>query len=883
MRTAEIRSRFLDYFAKQGHQIVESSSLVPGNDPTLLFTNAGMVQFKDVFLGKEHRPYKRAATSQKCVRAGGKHNDLENVGFTARHHTFFEMLGNFSFGDYFKKEAIHYAWDFVLNVLKLPRERLYVTVFETDDEAAEIWHKQEGVEKHRIFRMGAKDNFWSMGDTGPCGPCSELFIDRGTKYGCGKPTCNVGCDCDRFMEFWNLVFMQYDRNAAGDLTPLPKPSVDTGAGLERIASIIQEVETNYDTDIFDVIIGKTASLATKKYEPKSTLAASFRVVADHARAATFLIADGVMPSNEGRGYVLRRIMRRAIRHGKKLGFNQAFFHKTCGFVIDQMHEAYPDLRDKRAFVDRVVLSEEEQFLRTLETGLSLLEGATASMKPGQALSGDVAFKLYDTYGFPIDLTRVICEEHKFTVDEPGFEKAMDQQRSQSRKNWKGSGEHATSAIYHEIADKLRDEGVTQKFTGYEQLAGSGKVLAVIDPKDSQGILELVLDVTPFYAESGGQTGDHGTLIGKSFTGTVVDVTKPVPTMSVLKVKTMQGAVKSGDILDQKVDVRRRRLTARNHTATHLLHWALRKVLGDHVKQAGSLVNDEALRFDFAHFEAIPRDTLLKLEDLINEQIWADAGVTKKEMNKDAAVAAGAIAMFGEKYGDVVRVVSVGDVSVELCGGTHVSNAGDIHLFKIGSEQGIAAGVRRIVAYTSEGAFNYLREREAESRYVREKFKAASLEEIEQKLDKVAATEKDLRKQIERMSAAAAGNEVDDMLKTAITFGSTAVIAWECAADEQGVKRLREIADQIRMKATNSVLVVGMKGKDDGKVHLLAAVGKDAPKSVSAAEIIKGLSPMIDGRGGGKPDMAQAGGTKPEGLAAALAAAPKLVSQQIGQN
>ena len=839
-----------------------------------------MVQFKDVFLGKETRPYSRATTTQKCLRAGGKHNDLENVGFTARHHTLFEMLGNFSFGDYFKKEAIHFAWDFVLNELKFPKDRLYVTVFETDDEAAEIWHKQEGVEKNRIFRLGAKDNFWSMGDTGPCGPCSELFFDRGEKYGCGKPTCNVGCDCDRYMEFWNLVFMQFDRDATGKLTPLPKPSVDTGAGLERIASITQEVASNYDTDLFENIINKTAQLAGLKYDPANDLAASFRVVADHARAATFLITDGIMPGNEGRGYVLRRIMRRAIRHGKKLGFNEAFFYKTCGFVIDEMKQAFPELRDKKAFIDRVVIAEEEQFLRTLETGLSLLEGATSKMKPGESLAGDVAFKLYDTYGFPIDLTRVICEEHKFNVDEAGFEKSMEQQRAQSRKNWKGSGEQATSAVYHEIADKMRIDGVAQKFIGYDHLSGSGKVLAVINSAES-GFVEIVVDSTPFYAESGGQAGDHGTIQAKSFAGKVVDVTKPLPALSVLKIQVQQGILKVGDVVDQRVDNKVRSLTARNHTATHLLHWALRKVLGDHVKQAGSLVNQESLRFDFAHFESVPRETLSRIEDLINDQIWASAAVAKNEMGKEAAVAAGAIAMFGEKYGDVVRVVSVGDVSVELCGGTHVDNAGDIHLFKIASEQGIAAGVRRIVAYTSAGAFAYLREREAESRYVRERFKAASLEEIEEKLEKVAATEKDLRKQIEKLNSASAGNEVEEMLKAATLIGTTPVIAWECSADEQGVKKLREIADQVRAKASNAVLVVGVKGQGDGKVHLLAAVGKDAPKNVNAANIIKDLSTFIEGRGGGKPDMAQAGGTKPEGLADALAAVPRVVALQLG--
>lgn len=897
MKAAEIRSKFLKYFEKNGHTVVASSSLVPQNDPTLLFTNAGMVQFKDVFLGKDRRSYKRATTSQKCVRAGGKHNDLENVGFTARHHTFFEMLGNFSFGDYFKKDAIRFAWEFVTKELKLPKEKIYVTVFEKDDEAAEIWEKQENVPKDRIYRFGEKDNFWAMGETGPCGPCSELYIDRGEKYGCGKTTCKLGCDCDRYMEFWNLVFMQFDRSADGTLTPLPKPSVDTGAGLERIASILQNVDTNYDTDLFQVIIGKTADLVGKPYKKDSPLAVSFRVVADHARAATFLIGDGVLPSNEGRGYVLRRIIRRAIRHGQKLGFSGPTFYKVCGFVIDQMKDAFPDLVEKRDFIARASLAEEEQFLKTLERGLKLLDEEVSKLGKAKIIPGEVAFTLYDTYGFPVDLTRVIGQEKGFTVDEAGFEKSMERQRSESRKHWKGSGDESIDAIFLKLADELRGKGKLPEFTGYENTTGEASCVALLVrnatgwiPAESASkesvtaetpYIQAVFSKTPFYGESGGQTGDKGKISGSGFEGEVLDVQKPAGDLIVAHVRPLKGTLKVGAQYQQHVDPELRSLTARNHTATHLLHWALREVLGKHVKQAGSLVTPELLRFDFTHFQAMTPDELRKVEEMINAKIWESQAVQKREMAKDAAVAAGAIAFFGEKYGDRVRVVSVGDFSTELCGGTHVDRSGDIHLFKIGNESGIAAGVRRIIAYTSKGAFKYLSERDDEVKKVRDRLRASSTEEIFFKLDKMGTTEKELRKEIEKLQSKSAGNELETALGSAKKFGSVTVVSAVCQPNALGIKYLREFVEQVRKKLPESVAVLGMIDPDGSKASLLTAVSSSLQSKISAADVLKEMLPFIDGRGGGKADMAQAGGTQVSGVPAALEAGVAWIGKKLG--
>jgi len=901
MNTAQIRSAFLNFFARNGHTIVESSSLVPQNDPTLLFTNAGMNQFKDVFLGKDPRPYTRAATSQKCVRAGGKHNDLENVGFTARHHTFFEMLGNFSFGDYFKKEAIHFAWEFVTQELKLPKDKLYVTVFETDDEAADIWHKQEGVPRDRIYRFGEKDNFWSMGDTGPCGPCSEIFIDRGEQHGCRKPTCAMGCDCDRYMEFWNLVFMQFDRDASGKMTPLPKPSVDTGAGLERLASILQEVNTNYDTDGFRHIIQETAKLAGKQYTPGDESAFSFRVVADHSRATAFLIGDGVMPSNEGRGYVLRRIIRRAIRYGKKLGFTGPFLHKSVGFVIEQMKDAYPDLVEKRTFIEKATLAEEEQFFRTLEKGLALLDEETAKVASTKQLPGDIAFKLYDTFGFPLDLTRVICTEKGYSIDETGFEKAMDRQRAESRKNWKGSGQETLDAIYLKLAGRLRDAGQLPRFVGYDGLhVEESKCLAILasdasgirevteftapslaataDSTEKSVIIEAIFAETPFYGESGGQMGDRGRVrsLKGNFEAEVIDVQRPVPELVVAHLRPIKGTLKVNDTYTQETDAELRALTARNHTATHLLHWALREVLGKHVKQAGSLVAADLLRFDFSHFQGMTPDELRKVEDLINEKIWRAESVRKQEMGKDEAVAAGAIAFFGEKYGEKVRVVSVGDYSTELCGGTHVDNSAEINLFKIQSEQGIAAGVRRITAVTSKTAFEWLRERNDIIEDLRSSLKTNAAIDLPATIERMQATEKSLRKQIEGFLAKNAAGLVDELLSAAPAKGDTRIVCAITPPDAQGMKALRDLAERLKQKAVNSVIVLGMREPESEKASLVVAVGQAAPKTYQANALVQKLAPLIDGKGGGKPDFAQAGGTKPAGLEGMLAEARKLL-------
>lgn len=903
MKTAEIRERFLKYFERQGHQVVESSSLVPSNDPTLLFTTAGMVQFKDVFLAKEKRPYTRATTAQKCVRAGGKHNDLENVGFTARHHTFFEMLGNFSFGDYFKKEAIHYAWEFITTELQMPKDKLYVTVFETDDEAAEIWHKQEGVAKDRIYRLGEKDNFWAMGDTGPCGPCTEIYFDRGPKYGQDDFLKSQEANEDRFMEFWNLVFMQYNRDAKGVMNPLPKPSVDTGAGLERIASILQQVDTNYDTDVFRQIIAAVEELSGVEYTKNNELAASFRVIADHARAAAFLVSDGVLPSNEGRGYVLRRILRRAIRHGKKLGFEKPFMHKAAGFVIDQMRDVYPNLQTQRAFIERAILAEEEQFFKTLDKGLSFTMDVINRVAPagskGWIFPGEDAFKLHDTFGFPLDLTRVIAEEKGGKVDEKGFETAMAKQRAESRKSWKGSGAEALDAIYLQLANELKNQKKLPEFVGFDSLTAEGEVLAILQQADQKiervkevtaaslvtttdsadsAIIEVVFSKTPFYGESGGQVGDKGRVIGigNDLEAEVIDVQKPVPDLIVAHLRVKRGTLKVGEKVKQETDRELRDLTARNHTATHLLHWALRKHLGEHVKQAGSIVTPDLLRFDFSHFESLKADDLRVIENLINEKIWRNDGVKKAVMSKDAAIAGGAIAMFGEKYGDTVRVVSVGDFSTELCGGCHVDRSSDIHLFKIGTESSIAAGVRRIIAYTSKGAYEYLRSRNDLLAGLKETLKAQTIEEIPSKIERMNEAERALRKQLEQILAKAAEGEAATLLSGAKTIGGLRFVHGLVEADSQGAKKLRDLAEALKNKAADGVIVLGMK--DGDKASLIVAIGKDAQKKWNANDLLKSLSPLIEGRGGGKPDLAQAGGTKPGALGEVLKTAEALLAK-----
>ncbi len=897
MKASEIRTAFLKYFEKNGHTVVESSSLIPQNDPTLLFTNAGMVQFKDVFTGREKRPYSRATTAQKCVRAGGKHNDLENVGFTARHHTFFEMLGNFSFGDYFKKDAIRFAWEFITKELKIPKDRLYVTVHTTDDEAADLWHKQESVPRDRISRFD-EDNFWAMGDTGPCGPCTEIFVDRGKQHGCGKPDCKVGCNCDRFMEIWNLVFMQFERSADGKTKPLPKPSVDTGAGLERLASTLQNVNSNYEIDLFRDLMKRAADIARKPLtiDPSNPDTVALRVIADHSRATAFLMGDGVLPSNEGRGYVLRRIMRRAIRYGKKLGLNDPFLFETASFVVDQMKTAYPDLESKRVLITRAVKAEEEQFFRTLERGLELLDTETKSLSKGKALSGGVAFKLYDTYGFPLDLTRVILTERGLSLDEKGFEQAMEKQRDDSRKSWKGSGDQAVDPVFSEVANALKTKNKLPEFTGYEKLeeespvtalvARKGDALVSVDRFEFSSTNKTVFasfEKTPFYGEGGGQMGDRGEVRGPGGTFRVVDCTKPLPELTFAVLEGTTGSIAVGQKVHEISDKKLRAATARNHTATHLLHWALRSTLGDHVKQAGSLVNSDLLRFDFSHFQPLTTDELTTIENKINERIWSADPVSKAVMAKDEAVKKGAIAFFGEKYGDQVRVIQVGSVSTELCGGTHVSNAEEIHCFKIVSESGIAAGVRRIIAYTSEGAFRYLRDQEATVRDLRTRVKASSNDEIAAKIDKMRATEKELTSRLEKLESKNIAGDLGSLIERAEDVRGTLILVEKRPADAgggEGMKNLRELSEQLRNKEPRLVSVLGMEDTAEGKALIVIARGAKVPGAVTANGIIQKVSPLIDGRGGGKPELAQAGGGKLAGLDSALSAARKAIEELL---
>ncbi len=867
----EIRARFLRYFSDRGHTVVPSSGIIPKNDPTLMFANAGMNQFKDCFLGLEKRDYTRACSSQKCVRAGGKHNDLENVGRTARHHTFFEMLGNFSFGDYFKKEAISYAWEFLTEDLKLDKRRLYVSVYTDDNEAADIWHLQEGVPRDRIFRFGEKDNFWSMGDTGPCGPCSEIFYDQGPEVGCGKPGCTVGCDCDRYMEIWNNVFMQFDRSSDGTMTPLPKPSVDTGMGLERISAVMQGVTSNYDTDLIQGIIRHVERLSGKRYRDNVKDDVSMRVIADHARAVTFLICDGALPSNEGRGYVLRRIMRRAARHAKMLGFAEPMLYHAVDAVRDMMGEAYPELLEREPYIKKVILAEEQRFAETLDRGLAILNDEVATLRAAgkTVIPGDVLFRLYDTYGFPIDLTSDIVESEGFTIDEAGFEACMERQREQAREHWKGSGEEGIAQIYKE----LHNRGVRSAFAGYDELTVYAPILAVV--KDGVEVesaaagdkVALITETTPFYGESGGQKGDCGTIsTGKAHLD-VFDSTRPYPDLIVHHAVVREGELLKGDAADLKVDISSRSATARNHTATHLLQTALRKVLGDHVKQAGSLVAPDRLRFDFSHFSAMTPEEIRRVEELVNGFIMGNDPVTTVQMKINEAMEAGATALFDEKYGDKVRVVRVGDISMELCGGTHVHAAGNIGLFKIISEAGIAAGVRRIEAATGTGALGFVRQLEDEQRAMAAMLKAEGSNPLD-RLEKVLARQRDMQREIEslqgKLNAVASG----DLLSQAIEVNGVKLLAVQVQVED--VKSLRDLSDTLKDHIGEGVIVLG--AAIDGKANLLVAVTKGLCAKFKAGDIIKKLAPIIGGSGGGKPELAQAGGSQPEKLNEALAAA-----------
>ncbi|HET7824590.1 MAG TPA: alanine--tRNA ligase [Anaeromyxobacter sp.] len=885
---AEIREGFLRFFEERGHRRVASSSLVPQNDPTLLFTNAGMVQFKDVFTGREKRDYARATTAQKCVRAGGKHNDLENVGFTARHHTFFEMLGNFSFGDYFKKDAIAWAWEFVTSPawLGLPKDRLAATVFDGegglpwDEEAFELW-KTQGVPADRIHKLGAKDNFWAMGDTGPCGPCSEIHFFQGNDIPCaeekaGRECLGVACDCDRWLEIWNLVFMQFERGQDGNLTPLPKPSIDTGAGLERMASVAQGRRSNYDTDLFQHIIRAIEKIAGKKYGANGDDDVSMRVIADHARATTFLVGDGVLPSNEGRGYVLRRIMRRAIRHGKRLGLEKLFLADVCSAVIEEMGAAYPETRENRAFITKVAAQEEESFRHTLDKGLAILEEEMARLARAKekTVPGKVAFQLYDTFGFPMDLTRVIAGERGLAVDEAGFDRHMAEQRARSE--WKGSGEQAVTDLHKQIATELGET----RFLGYETTRAKAEVKALLAngarvAKAKQGDrVELVTDATPFYGESGGQVGDVGAAAGPKGKVEVRDTQRPVEGLVVHVGVVESGEIAVGDAVELAVDDRRRDLIRANHSATHLLHFALRERLGEHVKQAGSVVAPDYLRFDFAHFQPLAEEDLEAVERRVNDLVRENAETDTAVLHLKDARQTGAMMIFGEKYGDVVRVVRMGP-SKELCGGTHVRRTGDISFFKIASEESIAAGVRRIVAYTGPKAVE-LSQREAHELRRAAGLLRAGAFEVAQKVEAAQRRVKDLERALEEASSRIAAAQSGDLAAKAKDVGGGVKVL---AARVQGDgKSLRELADKLRDRIGKGVVALG--AEQDGKAILLVAVTKDLTSRVKAGDLVKEGARHVGGAGGGKPDMAQAGGPDAAGLEKALAAIENVAARTL---
>jgi alanyl-tRNA synthetase len=869
--TAKLRSAFLAYFETQGHQVLDSSSLVPHNDPTLLFTNAGMNQFKDVFLGMDKRSYSRAVSSQRCVRAGGKHNDLDNVGYTARHHTFFEMLGNFSFGDYFKEEAIGFAWTFLTETLKLPKERLCVTIYETDDEAFELWNKKIGVPAENIIRIGdnkgapyASDNFWQMGDTGPCGPCSEIFYDHGDHIWGGRPG-SPDEDGDRFIEIWNIVFMQYNRQADGTMLPLPKPSVDTGMGIERIAAIMQGVHSNYEIDIFKQLIAKTAEIiGVTDLENKS-----LRVIADHIRSCSFLIADGVMPSNEGRGYVLRRIIRRAVRHGNKLGATDTFFYKLVPTLISVMGDAAKGLSDTQVIVEKALKAEEEQFARTLERGLGLLDNALNDLS-GKVLDGDTAFKLYDTYGFPVDLTADVCRERDITVDEAGFEAAMAEQRSRAQAAGNFGADYNKQLIIDEETE----------FCGYKGLNGEANVVALY--LDGQAVNEVtqgqdavvVLNNTPFYAESGGQVGDKGELSAPGISFSVTD-TQKFGQATGHQGKVSQGSIKVGTKLAAAVNKDLRQRTELNHSVTHLLHAALRQVLGTHVSQKGSLVNPERLRFDFSHFEGVKASELKQVEELVNTQIRCNHELNTAEMAIEEAKEKGAMALFGEKYDASVRVVTMGDFSIELCGGTHVSRTGDIGLFKITSEAGIAAGVRRIEAVTGAAAMAYVAEQQAQLEEAAGLLKSDSVSviaKLKAQLDKTKQLEKELSQLKDKLAAAASA----DMAGDAIEINGVKVLVKKLEGVDPG--SLRGLQDELKQKLKSAIILLGT-GKE-GKVNLIAGVSSDLVGKVKAGELVAMVAQQVGGKGGGRPDMAQAGGTQVENLDAALASASAWIAERL---
>jgi alanyl-tRNA synthetase len=861
----EIRKKFLDYFKKYNHQVVRSSSLVPADDPTLLFTNAGMVQFKRCFLGEEKRGYVRAATSQKCVRAGGKHNDLENVGYTARHHTFFEMLGNFSFGDYFKEKAIDFGWDLLTNGYGLPEDKLWVSIYLDDDEAHKLWHKNIGVPEEKILRFGEEDNFWAMGDTGPCGPCSEIHMDRGEEYGCDRPDCGVDCECDRFLEIWNLVFMQFNRDASGKMEPLPKPSIDTGMGLERLVALIQNVPTNFDIDLIRPIMQKVEELAETKLGQAFESDVAMKVIADHSRAAAFLIGDGILPSNEGRGYVLRRIMRRAIRYGRNIGLTDPFLHKTAEVVFNIMKPEYPDLIDAKSYITNVIQNEEVRFSETLDHGLKILNDGLADLKAkGQTLvPGDLIFKLYDTYGFPVDIIQDVVRDESLDLDMNGYDQAMKEQRVKSRKV-------TAFTKISEAYKNLSAEGVMPEFVGYDTTTCESKVLLLVqegrevEEAVSGKSVEIVTETTPFYGEAGGQVGDSGKITGSNCEIKILDTIKDPTGITIHKGNMVSGSIQKGQNVTLSVDLDSRRATECNHTATHLLHFALRKVLGDHVKQAGSLVAPDRFRFDFTHFSQTTPKELAEIETIVNQRIRDNVPVETVEMDAEEAFKSGATALFEEKYGDRVRMVSLEDFSRELCGGTHTGATGNIGLFKIIEESSVASGVRRIEALTGGAALAHIQEvdnlLDETARLLKER-----PDIIPQRVEKMLAHQKSLEKEVERLKAKIASEAVDDIEEDIKTVNNVKVLAKKVAVDQPAA--LRDLADRFKDKIQSGIVVLG--STVGNKAMLIVIVSKDLTHLFHAGEIIKQVAAVVGGSGGGRPDMAQAGGSKPEKMDDAL--------------
>lgn len=873
MKSSEIRNSFLEFFKSKGHEIVKSSSLIPRHDPTLLFTNAGMVQFKSVFLGEEKRPYTRAVSCQKCMRAGGKHSDLENVGHTARHHTFFEMLGNFSFGDYFKRDAILFAWELLTGWYKLPKDKLWVSVYEDDDEAEKLWMEITDIPSDRIVRLGAKDNFWQMGDTGPCGPCSEIIIDQGEDMGCGRPDCKVGCDCDRYLELWNLVFMQFNRDESGNLTPLPKPSIDTGMGLERITAVLQGKRNNFDTDLFAPIISAVESISGLSYGKNTEIDISMRVIADHIRAMAFLLSDGLIPSNEGRGYVLRRIIRRASRHAKLLGLEGAVLYKLMDPVADSMGSVYPELVQERERSAKVLMFEEERFTKTLEQGMRILDSVIDGLKKEgkNTIPGDELFKLYDTYGFPLDLARDIAMDNHLLIDEDGFNRDMEIQKERARASWVGE-EDAIASIYKELQSEIGET----LFIGYDNLESESVIRAIL--KDGKVVtevsegdeVELFLDRTPFYGESGGQVGDVGIIYNDNASAEVINTKKEIG-LHAHMIKIKGGNFKVWDKVKCIVDREKRMSTARNHTATHLLHTALRSVLGEHVKQAGSLVSPERMRFDFTHFYGLDKREIENIEDIVNEKILENIRVETEIADVQDALKSGVIALFGEKYGEKVRVVRVPGFSAELCGGTHCRETGDIGLFVIVSEGSVASGIRRIEALTGRAAFDYLRQRNNELQRISEILKTDSpYERVEKLLNEI----KDMDKEIESLKAKAAAQSSSSIIEKAKEINGTKVLA--CRVDNLEQKDLRVLADNVRDRLGSGIIVLA--SAKDGQASIVAMVTDDLVKKYNAGAILKKVAEIAGGRGGGKAEMAQGGTKEIEKLDKALEAVYDLIKK-----